>query len=150
MVEASVKMLQESRRLAKPGEDVITAFVRVLKASYATELRAEKSARAEMLVGASRQYYTDLAALVPPVPADDSDRTLAVREWRRRKIVGKSLSVARLIKAGFTFEGGADYLAWKIGRHSGEILIMSSWHRRHPVLTGLMLLPKMLRKGAVR
>jgi hypothetical protein len=150
VVEASVRMLQESRKLAKPGEDVITAFVRVLKASYATELRAEKSARAEMLVGASRQYYTDLAALVPPAAAGDCDRNLAAREWRRRKIVGKSLSVARLIKAGFTFEGGADYLAWKIGRHSGEILIMSSWHRRHPVLTGLMLLPKMLRKGAVR
>lgn len=149
VVDASMTMLQESRKLAKPGEDILTAFARGLRASYATELRAENRARAKLIVDASRQYYADLAALIP-VANECSGKTSAKQEWRRRKMVGKALSVARLIKAGFTFDGGADYLAWKIGRHSGEVLIMTSWHRRHPVLTGLMLLPKMLRKGAVR
>jgi hypothetical protein len=147
--EASATMLNESRKLARPGEDILTALVRCLKASYATELRAEKSARAEMIINAARPYYTDLAALIP-LAGERSGNVPARQEWRRRKTIGKALSAARLIKAGFTFEGAADYLAWKIGRHSGEVLIMNSWHRRHPVLTGLMLLPKLLRKGAVR
>ncbi|HYN00646.1 MAG TPA: hypothetical protein VET25_12930 [Aestuariivirgaceae bacterium] len=149
IVEASATMLEESRKLAKPGEDIFAALVRGLKASYATELRAEKSARAETIINSSRHYYAELASLFP-FTNDRAGKAPAKQEWRRRKTIGKALSVARLIKAGFTFEGGADYLAWKIGRHSGEVLTMSSWHRRHPVLTGLMLLPKLLRKGTVR
>lgn len=149
IVEASATMLEESRKLAKPGEDIFAALVRGLKASYATELRAEKSARAETIINSSRHYYAELASLFP-FTDDRAGKAPAKQEWRRRKTIGKALSVARLIKAGFTFEGGADYLAWKIGRHSGEVLTMSSWHRRHPVLTGLMLLPKLLRKGTVR
>jgi hypothetical protein len=148
IAEATITFLHEARKLARPGEDILSALTRTLKASYATELRAEKLGRAEMLVALSRQYYADLAGLVPLI--ERSANSTPEQEWRRRQMVGKALSVARLIKAGFTFEGGADYMAWKIGRHSGEVLIMNSWQRRHPVLTGLMLLPKLLRKGAVR
>jgi hypothetical protein len=149
IAEAAFTMLRESRQLAPPSEDPLHAITRCLKASYATELRAEKSGRAESIVAATRSYYGDLSELVETIDLS-GDKTMVERLWRRRQAKGKLLSVARLIKAGFTFEGGADYLAWKIRRHSGEVLVMSSWHRRHPVLTGLMLLPKMLRKGAVR
>jgi hypothetical protein len=148
IAEAAMTFLYEARKLARPGEDILSALTRTLKASYGTELRAEKLGRAEMLVALSRQYYADLAGLIPLT--DERMNHAAEREWRRRQTIGKALSVARLIKAGFTFEGGADYMAWKIGRHSGEVLTMNSWQRRHPVLTGLMLLPKLLRKGAVR
>jgi hypothetical protein len=127
----------------------LESIIRCLKASYATELRAEKSGRAESIVASTSDYYADLSRLVEAFDVS-TDRAMAERIWRRRQMKGKLLSVARLMKAGFTFEGGADYLAWKIRRHSGEVLVMNSWHRRHPVLTGLMLLPKMLRRGAVR
>jgi hypothetical protein len=149
VAKASANMLRESRKLARPGDDVLATIVRGLSASYATELRAETAARAELIVAAGRKYYMDLSELLPAIGVERGNAD-ARQQWRRRKIAGKLLSVARLIKAGFTFEGGADYLAWKIRRHSGEVLVMNSWHRRHPVLTGLMLLPKMLRKGAVR
>ncbi len=40
--------------------------------------------------------------------------------WPYRRFTGKLWSVARLLKAAFTFTGGADYIAWKIERHSGQ------------------------------
>jgi hypothetical protein len=149
IAEAAFTMLRESRQLVPAAEDPLHAITRCLKASYDTELRAEKSGRAESIVATTRDYYADLSQLIETVDFPTGG-AMVERLWRRRQMRGKLLSVARLIKAGFTFEGGADYLAWKIRRHSGEVLVMSSWHRRHPVLTGLMLLPKMLRKGAVR
>jgi hypothetical protein len=148
LVQASATMIAECRRLAKPGDDDLTIFARGLKASYAAELRAERSARADMIANAGRSYFVELAALFPPAAGPDPAR--AESDWRRRRMIGKTLSVARLIKAGFTFEGGTDYLAWKIGRHSGENLVPKAWHRRHPVLSGLMQLPKLLRRGTVR
>ena len=39
--------------------------------------------------------------------------------WRFRRLVGKVLSILRLAKGVFTFDGGVDYILWKIERHSG-------------------------------
>ena len=48
------------------------------------------------------------------------------------------MSVLRLAKAAFTFAAGADYLAWKISRHSGIEVKLKPWQRRHPVLGALV------------
>ena len=50
----------------------------------------------------------------------------------------------------FTFSGGAEYLAWKIERHSGHKVELSDWQKRHPVIAGLVLLPQLLWRGTVR
>ena len=71
-------------------------------------------------------------------------------EWKARRLRGKALSVLRLIKAAFTFQGGADYLAWKIERHSGVAVKLSAWQRRHPILASVWLMPKLYLKGAFR
>jgi hypothetical protein len=60
------------------------------------------------------------------------------------------LSVLRLAKASLTFAGGAEYIAWKINRHAGTSIELKPWQRRHPLLAGLSLLPRLLRSGAVR
>ena len=70
--------------------------------------------------------------------------------WTLRRFIGKSLSILRLIKAAFTFQGGADYIAWKIKRHSGVDIHVTDWQRRHPLLAGIVLLPKLLSKGAIK
>jgi hypothetical protein len=70
--------------------------------------------------------------------------------WARRRIEGKALSVLRLIKASFTFAGGADYIAWKINRHAGTSIELKPWQRRWPLLAAITLLPRLLRSGAVR
>lgn len=124
--------------------DPLAVWAEGFAATYGTELRAEASAnRAAALVAAHENYYRTAATLmrdVAPVKAN----------WTARRVAGKLWSLARLIKAGFTFVGGADYLAWKIERHSGHKIELTQWQRRHPILAGFTLLPHLLKRGAVR
>ena len=50
---------------------------------------------------------------------------------------GKLLSVLRLLKASFTFDGGLSYLTWKIERQSGVRVEVTPFMRRFPRLGGL-------------
>jgi len=70
--------------------------------------------------------------------------------WRLRLVQGKGLSVLRLMKASFTFQGGVDYALWKIERHRGLRLEVSPFFRRHPLLALLFLGWKVLRLGGVK
>lgn len=67
-----------------------------------------------------------------------------------RRLIGKPLNVMRLIKAAFTFQGGARYLAWKIERHSGVKVELTPWQERHPILASSVLFWRLYRKGAFR
>ena len=83
----------------------------------------------------------------------DAGLKLAVPDksgWGRRRVEGKLLSVARLAKASTTFDGGADYIAWKINRHAGTNIELKRWQRRCPLLAAISLLPRLLRSGAIR
>ena len=123
--------------------DATAIWTAGFNATYQSEFRSEQTSRAAQIVAASPDYYKEAAKLLAseiPVHANQTSR----------RIVGKVWSVLRLIKAAFTFQGGADYIAWKIERHSGEKIILTQWQRKHPVIAGLLLLPKMLRKGAIR
>ena len=70
--------------------------------------------------------------------------------WARRRLEGKLLSVLRLAKASATFAGGADYIAWKINRHAGTNIVLKPWQRRWPLLGAIVLLPRLLKSGAIR
>ncbi|MCA9474766.1 MAG: hypothetical protein KC563_03010, partial [Nitrospira sp.] len=59
-------------------------------------------------------------------------------------------SMLRLMKAAFTFQGGADYLIWKIERHSGVKVELTPTQRRHPIITGLVIFWRLYRQGAFR
>lgn len=121
----------------------LTGWRDCLVHTYATELRAEGPSRAEQIVKDNQAHYETIGALYA--------NAAPIRpNWFWRRIAGKSLSVARLVKAAFTFAGGADYLAWKISRHSGVEVKLTEWQRRHPILAAVYLLPSLLRKGAVR
>ncbi len=116
---------------------------RGLVETYRTELRAEGPSRAGEIVERNKQYYQAIAKHfgdVQPIRAN----------WFLRRVQGKLFSVLRLLKASFTFTGGADYLAWKISRHSGVEVKLTPWQRRHPLLAAIYLLPGLLKKGAVR
>ena len=60
------------------------------------------------------------------------------------------LTVVRLLKANLTFAGGIDYLAWKINRHAGTSIDIKPWQRRWPIIGAVTLLPRLLRRGAIR
>jgi hypothetical protein len=126
------------------GDEPLDVWVKGFSATYETELRAEASqSRAASLVAAHEDYYRAAASLMQGI-------TPIRTNWAVLRATGKVWSLVRLIKAAFTFTGGADYLAWKIERHSGHRIEVTDWQRRHPVLAGLTLLPQLLRRGAVR
>jgi hypothetical protein len=144
LCRAAKTMVGEGRRLAGSDADPETVWVAAMTATYATELRSEDPARAREIVAANRDFYRDVAEAATPGDA----RGGGFRAVRR--IEGKALSVARLIKAAFTFTGGADYLAWKIARHSGVAVDLTPWQRRHPILAALVLFPRLYARGAFR
>jgi hypothetical protein len=74
----------------------------------------------------------------------------AASAWARFRRRGKLLTLVRLAKATTTYAGGVDYLAWKINRHAGTKIAVSPWQRRWPILGALTLLPRLLKRGAIR
>jgi hypothetical protein len=130
-------------RLAPPGADTGTAWAILFRHTYAAELRAEGPRRPEDLMRASPRWPG-----LPPV--DDAERNAARRAWRRRIPLGKALAALRLVKAAFTVQGGADYIAWKIERHTGHALGLTPWQRRHPLLAALPVLIRLRRSNIIR
>jgi hypothetical protein len=120
--------------------------------TYGAELRAERRQRASAIVEAEPERYRWLgkAILAERPDIGDEDSRAAARAWRRRQRKGKALTVLRLVKASATFANGIDYLAWKINRHAGTRISIRPWQRRWPLLAGLILLPRLLKRGAIR
>ena len=133
--------------------------------TYAAELRVEKAERAYSLAAhAPQRYATALRlawaaagiawdeitpAIVRPAVADHQ-RQQATVAWARRARWGKALNLLRLVKSAWTFTGGADYLAWKVERHSGVKIKLSDWQRKHPILAAPYLLWRLKTLGAIR
>lgn len=149
------------------GRELWTA---VFRQTYRTELRAEPPERATQLYEANQEHFDRAAAAV--MGSQDSqvaeqtteDRSDASQtwlptaggngrarvKWPLRRVQGKLLSVLRLMKAAFTFQDGAQYLLWKIERHSGVSIQLTPWQRRHPLLASTVLFWQLYRKGAFR
>jgi hypothetical protein len=131
---------------ATQAVDIWTAGFR---ATYGAELRPEGSDRAAQIVAADADRYIAVTTLGLAVLAERGAGTVK-SSWRRQRIIGKLLNIARLIKAAFTFEGGLDYVLWKIARHSGVTLVVTDWQRRHPLLAAPGLAWRLYRRGAFR
>lgn len=114
--------------------------------TYAAELRVERG-RPQMIYAHDPDYYDALFDLLA------MDRNAAARgsqmAWARRRLAGKCLSILRLCKAAFTFEGGVDYLLWKVQRHSGVVVALRPWQRRHPILAAPWVLYRLYRRGII-
>jgi hypothetical protein len=132
---------------ARDGEPPLDWWRRAFALTYSAELRAERKGRAASVVDTDPKRYERFSG---PAIAAIPQRTSARSSWARRRLEGKALSIARLAKASLTFAGGADYIVWKINRHAGTDIQLKPWQRRHPLLAGLSLLPRLLRSGAVR
>jgi hypothetical protein len=128
------------------SRDPLAVWQRGFELTYASELRAERDDRPAKIVAQDPERYRRFAdkAVPPPLPIP------ADQAWRRFRRRGKRLSVLRLTKALTTFDGGPDYLAWKINRHAGTKIEVKPWQRRWPLIGALVLLPRLLRQGAVR
>jgi hypothetical protein len=138
-------------------DDPLAIFRAGFALTYGAELRAERTHRPVSIVDSDPERYEAFgraalteAARRPVGSPSEGARDAAMRAWRRRQTGGKLLSVVRLLKAGSTYAGGVDYLAWKINRHAGTKIEVKPWQRRWPLLAAITLLPRLLRKGAVR
>jgi len=136
-----------------------------LSMTYACELRSEPPGHAEALYAHNPAWYDSMVGFlsasglgyrggekageyVNETAAGVRRRTALA--WALRRVHGKVLSVQRLLKAALTFDGGFDYLLWKIGRHSGIRITPTERQRRFPLIFGWPVLWQLYRRGAFR
>jgi len=136
-----------SYALPMAAGDVLDAWRRGFELTYASELRAERSGRPGSIVDTDAERYRRFGAAALPLAVAVPD---AAGKWRRFRRRGKLLTLVRLAKATTTYAGGVDYLAWKINRHAGTRIEVRPWQRRWPILGALTLLPRLLKRGAIR
>ncbi len=163
VARAAPTLLGAARPLLPSHVTVDGLWTQAFALTYDAELRSEKQGRGVTLFDSNADRYRaftapalDAAGITATVDGDQvtfpdpADAAQGARDWAARRRIGKWLSAVRLIKASATFDGGIDYLAWKISRHSGVAIDIKPWMRRVPILAGLWLLPQLRRKGAVR
>lgn len=149
-----------------PAQGTSAGFWAALFArTYVAELRVETGDRSQGIVAADGERYDALLPLawsaggvrfesmpggvLRPV-LDARARARQLRQWARRQRWGKPLNILRLCKAAFTFDGGADYVVWKIERHRGVRLELSPWQRRFPLLAAPGIYWQLRRRGILR
>lgn len=161
--DAVCKFIAETAALQPTQFDTRSLWIDGLRTSYATELRSEGPDRAADLFTAHAAYYdavTVAAAPASPIVATDtgrwrnaltpSQRRVGASKWRVRAITGKALALARILKAWITFDGGFDYIIWKLERHSGVHIEVPDRVRRHPALHMWGFFWRLYRAGVFR
>jgi len=133
--------------------------------TYGAELRAERPGRSHSVVEFAPLRYTIFGKavleacnikvrmdgdIVSVLPGQDAVIMAEKKRWPALRRNGKLLTLARLAKASGTYAGGIDYLAWKINRHAGTNYSIKSWQRRWPILGAVVMLPRLLRVGAIK
>jgi hypothetical protein len=134
----------------RPTAEVLELWKTAFAHSFDAELRAERIGRSAALVDADLERYERFGRCSLELIKPSRTTPAAKRWWQKMQRRGKLYSVLRLAKASFTFAGGADYIAWKINRHSGADIRLKPWQQRHPLLAAISLLPRLLKSGAVR
>jgi len=144
-----------------PQTGAPAAYWRALfRETYAAEFRVESQGREKTILAADQARYDTLlplawtaagiaftshdGALSPQL--SPAERKRFAGAWGRRRLMGRPLNVARLLKAAFTFEGAARYAAWKIERHTGIPVAVTPWRERHPILAAPGVLWRVARK----
>ena len=141
---------------------------RGLELSYRAELRAERPEKRARLFDAAPDYYENITRIAmnaigfPAEIVNATDgisyrvripawvRYLSRLTWGLRAMQGKLLSALRLLKAMATFEGGVDYILWKIERHSGVRVDIEPRLKRRPLLAIWLLTWRLYRRGGFR
>lgn len=134
------------------GDEAALAYWRLaLAQSYASELRPEGPGRAATLVALEAEHYRRTGALLLSQRGRVTRSRARTRlAWWCRRGLGKGLSLVRLVKAAWTFEGGVDYALYKLERHGAPRLEVSERVRRWPLLFGWPLLWRLWRSRALR
>jgi hypothetical protein len=147
--EAVLTMLGNALPLVGGHVTAEAVWQRAFEETYRAEVRSEGTSRAVELVDADLERYRRTYALARTAIGEHTADACAAA-WRRRRRTSKFLNFARLVKATFTFDGALDYVLWKVKRHSGVVLPVTDWQRRHPLLSAPVLAWRLYRLGAFR
>jgi hypothetical protein len=150
LADAVISMVAAVAPLLEQGAGAERLWLRGFQETYRAELRTEGAARARDIYESARERYDAITPWALAAAGSGHARQSAQLRWAGRRALGKTLSVLRLIKSAFTFDGGVDYILWKIERHSGVRLPVSPWQRRHPLLASPVFLWRLYRLGAIR
>ena len=168
LAAAISKFLSETLPRLPAKGTVRDLWVQSLQLSYHAELRTESGQRAMTLIDDQPLFYSSITrAALPSLPvtlnlSGDAitslykttipayQRKFSRITWPARQLQGKLLSVLRLLKALFTFEGGLDYIAWKLERHSGQKVEIPDRVRRYPLIFIWGLFWRLYRHGIFR
>jgi hypothetical protein len=168
LATAISRFLSETLPCLPAEGSVRSLWERGLQLSYHAELRTESGQRAITLIDDQPSFYAAITyAAQPSLPIrlnltgdaitsryktaiPSLQRTFSRISWQARKFQGKLLSVLRLLKALFTFEGGLDYIAWKLERHSGQKVEIPDRVRRYPLIFIWGLFWRLYRRGIFR
>jgi hypothetical protein len=149
---------------AGPRFDARTLWTAGWRATYGAELRPERPGAADAFYARDAARFERVTALAAPdlpwpaaaeggryeVTIPEADRRRALRAWSRRRLAAKGRFLLRMLRNGLIFEGGVDYVLWKIQRHSG-VAIDHEWRRkRHPLLALGAEAWRLYRAGAFR
>lgn len=148
--EAVLTMLGNALPLVGPGANAEAGWQRAFEETYRAEVRSEGGSRAIELVNADLERYRRTYTLACGLIEGTASADACAAAWRRRRRTSKLLNFARLAKATFTFDGALDYVLWKVKRHSGVVLPVTDWQRRHPLLSAPVLAWRLYRLGAFR
>lgn len=137
--------------LQGPPEDPLDFWSDGLRQTYGCDLRPESPAHSRTVIARAPEFWRNVTkALMLECPQSQISTSARRMDWQVRRVVGKLLNLARLIKAAGTFTNGIDYLAWKVERHSGVKVEPAEWMHRHPRLGGLKLAFGLWRQGGFR
>lgn len=169
LAQAIVTFARRVLPMIEPKFDAGELWRQGLRLSYRTELRPEQPEAVSRLVEAAPDYYEEATRLVLPLlpfevhPVEQGrdrgryDATISTWSrrmcrvaWATRRIQGKVLNLLRLAKGLFTFQGGVDYILWKVERHSGVRPEIPPRLQHHPWLAKGVVLWKLYRRGAFK
>ena len=117
--------------------------------TYRAEFRVEKPGREDSILSLNADHFAGLLpdalaagsipfscdgdVLTPRLTAAQRDNVMAW--WKKRRRLGKALNIARLVRATRTFDGAAQYAAWKVERHTGQKIAVTPFREKHPILS---------------
>ncbi|WP_370034442.1 hypothetical protein [Qipengyuania mesophila] len=132
-----------------PSSGTAQDFWRALfRATYRAEFRVEQPGRENTILEVNAAHFNGLLPLAWEAGGIDfsregdllrpalspAERKAILGWWRPRRWLGKPLNLLRLAKATTTFDGAADYAAWKLHRHTGIAIEVTPFRARHPLL----------------
>ncbi|HSG89348.1 MAG TPA: hypothetical protein VLA56_09050 [Pseudomonadales bacterium] len=153
LVDAHVTLFSRALPRFTDVEDPLVLWESILALCYRCELRPESGGRAASLIEGQPQHFRSTGRVAldarSAVLANGTPE-LSAAAWMVRIAWGKVVSLLRLLKALQTFDGGLDYAAWKLERHTGRHIEIPDRVRRHPWLYLWPHLYRLWREGTFR